>query len=314
MLGILKKEQEVMAINWETYRSIPFLMNYAEAKKHHDNTLPIRGDEYKTRPVGRRDQKWFSIWEASNAIHVGYGYGELDKRTKLVTFDPSGSITVHPARRSWGAATHERLSKLLGETFRTHQYDTWVNCVFFDNGTYRRGYLPLRRGIPTNFVRHGTHDLIFINYQFPVTHRVNSDKAKEVLRPFVPFLTYVEGVAKLQGRKSPEFSRETIAEIFGWRDGTEKWVMHPSPNSPPNLVWGENAPQHRDEMFALAASDDNMDQLRAAITLCHNAHWGTTPRQAFMEHLMRMRPNDLLDKREHRKGRMVTDRYRRFMD
>jgi hypothetical protein len=90
--------------------------------------------------------------------------------------------------------------------------------------------------------------------------------------------------------------------------------MHPAPNAPPNLVWGENAEQHRDEMFALAASDDNMDQLRAAITLCHNAHWGVTPRQAFMEQLMRYRPNDLLDKREHREGRMVTDRYRRFMD
>ena len=295
-----------MAISWETFRSIPFLQNYAEAKKWHDNTTPIRGDENKTRPCGRRNQKWFSIWEADGAIHVGYR-----NSTKLVTFEPSGAIIV-PHTLYRGAATHERIGKLLGETFRTHQYDTWVRCYYYDNGKHKNGWMPLRTDTPAVFARQGASDLVYVNYQFPVTHHVNKAKAKEVLSPFVPFLTYVDGVAKLQGRKSPEFSRETIAEIFGWRDGPA-WAQHPAPNSPPNLVWGNDATRHRDEMFALATSDDHMDQLRAAITLCHNAHWNTTPRQAFMEHLMRMRPDDMFDKHEHRDGRLVKDRYRRFM-
>ena len=301
-----------MAISWDTYRAIPFLQNYAAAKQHHDNTTPIRGDENKTRPCGRRNQKWFSIWEADGAIHAGYGYGELDKRTKLVTFEPSGSIIV-PHTRYRGAATHERLSKLLGESFRTHQYDTWAHCSYYDNGTLMHGHMPLRKDTASVFARHGTHDLVYMNYRFPVTHHVNKAKAKEVLSPFVPFLTYMDGVAKLQGRKSPGFSRETIGEVFGWREGGA-WSTHPAANAPPNLVWGNDATRHRDEMFALATSDDHMDQLRAAITLCHNAHWGVTPRQAFMEHLMRMRPDDLFDKREHRDGRLVKDRYRRFVD
>jgi hypothetical protein len=300
-----------MAINWETYRAIPFLHNYTEAKKHHDAITPIRGDENKTRPCGRRNQKWFNIWEAGGAIHVGYGYGELDKRTKMVTFEPSGAIIV-PHTRYRGAATHERLSKLLGETFKTHQYDTWVRCYYYDNGTHKGGWMPLRTDTASVFARQGTHGLVYMNYKFPVTHHVNKAKVKEVLSSFVPFLTYMDGMAKLQGRKSPEFSRETIGEVFGWREGGA-WATHPAPNSPPNLVWAQDAEQNRDEMFALATSDDPMDKLRAAITLCHNANWGTTPRQAFMEHLMRMRPDDLFDKREHREGRLVTDRYRRFM-
>lgn len=300
-----------MAINWETYRSIPFLQDYAAAKRHHDNTVPIRGDEHGTRPCGRRNQKWFSIWEAEGAIHVGYGCGELDKRTKLVTFEPSGSITI-PHTRYRGAATHERLSKLLGETFRTHQYDTWVSCLYYDNGDLKRGWLPLPNKKPATFMRQDVNDLVFVNYKFPVTHHVDKAKAKEVLRPFVPFLTYMEGLAKLQERATPEFSNETKAEVFGWRDGPA-WSQHPAPNSPPNLRWGTDVEQTRADFFDLATSDDHMDKLRAAITLCHSAYWGQSVRQSFMDQLMRHRPNDIFEKREHRDGKLVKDRYRRFI-
>lgn len=63
-----------MAISWDTYYAIPSLKNYTEAKEHHDRVIPIRGDLHNTRPCGRRDQKWFSIWEAEDkSIVVGYG-------------------------------------------------------------------------------------------------------------------------------------------------------------------------------------------------------------------------------------------------
>lgn len=304
-----------MAINWETYRSIPFLRDYAAAKKHHDNTKPIRGDAYWTRPAARRDQKWFSIWEAQGAIHVGYGCRALGDRLKLVTFEPSGSIIL-PQTRSHGAATHERLSKMLGETFKTHQYDTWVGCYFYDNGVHRQGWLPLPKGKPATFMRQGETDLVFVNYKFPVTHHVDKDKAKEALRPFVPFLTYLEGLAKLQGRALPEFSLETRGEVFGMRDfdpwnGSSKYM---AVNSPPSLRWGTDVEQARADFFDLAASDDHMDRLRAAITLIHNAQWGLTSKQAFMEQLMRHRPDDIFEKREHREGKLVKDRYRRYFD
>lgn len=294
-----------MAINWTTYRSIPFLQTYAEAKRHHDNIVPIRGDENKTRPAARRDQKWFNIWEADGAVHVGYSSG------KIVTFMPDGSIVV-PARRSRSAATHERLSKMLGETFRTHQYDTWVDCVFFDNGKYRRGWLPLRNDADSIFLRHNNTDLIFVNYKLPVTHHVNKEKAKEALRPFVPFLSYMEGLAKLQERTTPQFERDTVAAVFGWRDGPA-WSNHPAPNSPPNLRWAPDVEQVRADFFALAASDDVDDKMRAAITLVHNARWADTPRAAFMDQLMRGMPDAIFDKREHRDGKLVKDRYRRYL-
>ena len=295
-----------MAINWTTYRSIPFLKDYSAAKQWHDDVVPIRGDEHKTRPCGRRDQKWFSIWEAEGAIHVGYGSGELDKRTKLVTFQKSGTILLHRPYR-YGASTHDRLFALLGPSIHTHQYDSWVYCTYFDNGERRDGWLPLHAKV-TNFVRDGERGLVFIDYKFPVTHTMNKEKLKEVLRPFVPFLTYVEGLAKLQGNIAPKFEAETVAEIFGWHD-EERGLA----NSVPSLNWGVDVMQHRSDMLALATSDDHYDRLKAAVMLYYQSHWGIAARNRFMDQLMRVRASDILDKREHRDGRKVTDRYRRYI-
>lgn len=297
-----------MAISWDTYRTIPALLSYAEAKKHHDDVVPIRGDEHKTRPCARRDQKWFSIWEANNAIHVGYGSHAHEGRQKLVTFEPSGTVTVHGRGRGGSAATNERLSKLLGTTFQTHQYDVWVQCSFFDNGEHKCGSLPLRRDVPSTFVRGSEYGLTFVNYKFPVTHRINKPKLKEVLRPMLPFLSYVEGLAKLQERATPTFTAETIAEVYGWADEARRRA-----NPPPSLRWGNEVQQNREEFFRLVASDDHEDRFKAAIMLSYNSYYNSSARETLMEKLMRAKPNDIFDKQEHRDGLLVKDRYRRFM-
>jgi len=290
-----------MAISWSTFGTIPTLLNYAEAKKHHDDTKPIRGDAHGTRPCARRDQKWFSIWEAEGAIHVGY-----NNRHKLVSFHPSGTVMVH--RQGSSAATNERLSKLLGENFQTHQYDTWVQCAYFDNGTHKRGWMPLSNKEPNMFVRHGGNDLIYLNYKFPITHTLNKVKVKEVLQPLMPFLSYIEGLAKLQERPCPHFNAETIAEVYGWADASYRRA-----NPPPSLRWGSQVKENREEFFRLAASDNHEDRFKAAVTLSYHSYYNYTARDALMEQIMRGQSSEVLDKKEHRDGRLVKDRYRRFI-
>ena len=292
-----------MAISWDTYITIPTLLDYAAAKKHHDDIVPIRGDAEKTRPCARRDQKWFSIWEAEGAIHVGYS-----NRTKLVTYEPSGSIMVHSRGRGCSAATNERISKLLKAEFQTYQYDVWVRCAFYDNGEGKGGWMQLRHKEPSMFLRNTDGGLTFMNYKFPVTHQLNKVKVKEILRPFLPFITYMDGIAKLQDAATARFNTDTIAEVFGWADEGRK-----QPNRIPQLRWGNDVEHDREEFFRLAVSDDHYDRLKAAITLSNAVYYGDNTRTGVMEQIMRGRPNDIFDKKEHRDGKFVKDRYRRFV-
>jgi hypothetical protein len=71
--------------------------------------------------------------------------------------------------------------------------------------------------------------------------------------------------------------------------------------------------RNRSDMLALAASDDHYDRLKAAVMLYYHSHWGIAARNRFMDQLMRVRASDILDTREHRDGRMVRDRYRRYI-
>lgn len=298
-----------MALAWSTYRAIPFLRDYAAAKEWHDDVKPIRGDEYATRPAGRRDQKWFSIWETKDAIHVGYGAGVLADRNPIVTYQKSGSIIVTPHYR--GASTNERLSRLTGETFKTHQYDTWVRCSFFDNGEKRHGWLPLRGNGPNMLVRDGDSALTFINYTFPKTHKIDKEKMKAKLEEYQPFLQYVQGIWKL-GDGRLNFEEETRREAFGTT--LCPYRKQEVSANPPNLRWGADRDDARVLFFSWAASTDPMDQLRAAITLNGLTYWGQNPMDSFKEYVIRTYKQAVLHATEHRDGKFATDRLRRLIE
>ena len=295
-----------MALSWDTYRSIPMLNNYAEAKAWHDNVTPIRGDQHKLRPVGRRDQKWFNIWETKDAIHVGYGRGALDQRQPLVSFRKEGSIIVSPHYR--GASTNERLQRLLGVTFQTHQYDTWVNCAYYDNGEKKRGWLPIVGSGPAMFVREGD-SLTYVNYKYPVTHKINKERMKAFMDEYQPFLAYLSGLRKLQGGERLEFSNETRIDAFGVNPSFQGREV---PNAPPNLRWGAGVEENRAQLFAWAKSDEPMDQLRAAITLANMSYWDN-PIETFKEYVIRTYRQAVLDVVEHRTGTLVRDKLRKFL-
>jgi hypothetical protein len=295
-----------MALAWDTYRAIPRLANYTEAKEYHDDILPIRGDAHKTRPCGRRVQKWFSIWEDKDAIHVGYGSGEHDNRTKLVTYHKAGSIMVHHSHRYGNASNNERLHRLLGKTVQTHQYDAWINCAYYNNGKLERGWQQLRSDTPSVFTRDGDN-LVFVNYAFPVTHKINRTKMKEFMEAYQPFVEYVRGLAKLQGGRL-NFTNDTCAEVFE--------VDQYNRAMSPNIRWGssrEEVQVNRLKFFAWARSDDPMNKLRAAITLNSVTYWAGDPIESFKEYVIRTYKQDVLDCVQHTDGKLVKDRLRRFL-
>lgn len=305
-----------MALAYQTYRAIPTLKTYGEALAHHDKVKPIRGREIECRPCGRRDQTFFTIWkDAMDQVHVGYGGNEHGKRTKLVTYHPTGHISLFQRYR--GAATNERLQSLLSVDFVTHQYQTWVRCNFYDNGLHRKGWLPLRDGEggmeASNFVRSSAefNGMTFINYRYPLTHKLNRAAIKEFMTQAEGFVRYASGMVKLAGGRL-DFGYDTLCEAFGTRpnefDPTRQIV-----NPRPNLRWGSDVKQARETLFNWVMSDDPMNMLRALITLNEHTRYGTDPIEALKEYMIRYAPTKYLIPQEHKEGRLVRDKYARFI-
>lgn len=310
-----------MAISWDTYYALPKLDNYTEAKRHYDNVAPILRDEYKTRPAGRRSQKWCSIWEAEDkSICIGYGAGEIKDRSPFISYQPSGTITLHVFGRHSSASTNERMQRILGIDVSTHQYDTWVRCHWYAEGKRQQGYMPLHRnhkadwsdkeGRNSVFVREKDGALVFLNYTYPVTHKLNRPAVKEALAPSEPFLNWVNAMCKLQGVKHIHFEDETRAEYFGWSEYKD-WKGRVVPNPPPNTRWARDVEANRAQFLEWAQSDSVDDWMRAAITVQWNAT--ETPRAFLLDQMLSTDPDNLLIKEVHTGGRKVTDRYKRYL-
>lgn len=314
-----------MVLGYNTYYEIPHLPTYADALRQYEDTKPIRGDENETRPCGRRSQPWFSIWRdpADKSIHVGYGRGEISSRRTLVRYHLSGEITVHKRSAYSSASNNERRERLLGTTFGTHQYDTWVKCAWYDEGVKRKGYLPLRSGkgrytevdTVSTFTRNADGDLVYLNYKYPTTHKINKPNMKQLRDQIRPFTRFFEGIRKLQGVESPKFSDEVYAEYFGWREAMPGYNPQVrAPNRPlPILRWGsgEGAQEQRGEFFQWATSEDHDDWMRAALAV---SWYGSGDLYGFITDIMlKYKPNELLVAEAHKEGKLVKDRYRRHL-
>jgi len=319
-----------MALSYNTYFAIPRLANYAEAKAHYDSVKPIRGDANGTRPAGRRDQKWFNIWMQGQDVHIGYGYSDNEHRTSLVSYSPGGTITIHRRTRYSCASDNERMQRLLKTDVQTHQYDTWVQCAWYDEGEKRKGWLPLNCNGERNwrganpalsvFTRDAEGSLVFLNYRYPITHKPNKVRVDEALRPCAQFITFVEGMRKLVGSGGEMFTDDTIAEYFGHRTYKD-WngVERVRPNNPPQLFYGTDAAEKRELFFKQVESDDPNDRMLAAITMDENIrqrygrHKPTPPRTFLKDLLLTMHGTAMLTATTHTTGKFVTDRYKRYL-
>jgi hypothetical protein len=312
-----------MALNYKTFYKIPQLHTYADALEHYNNIKPIRGDEHGTRPCGRRDQPWFSIWldPDDKSVVVGYGRHELPTRRKLVSYHPAGEIAVYKRGGYSSASCNERMDRLLRTTFRTYQYDTWVNCAWYDGREKRKGVLPLDMGVRGDhtqqgaavFVRDTAGDLVYMNYQYPVTHVINKPEMRQFNEQIKPFTQFVSSIRRLQGGEL-SFSSEAYAEYFGWADHKNYWGEK-VPNYPlSSLRWqsSHRGDEDREQFLEWAKSDDRDDHMRAAMVVaycCNRAdtHGFTTDVALYTD------PQRFLVRQIHTEGKLVKDRYRRYM-
>lgn len=314
-----------MALAYDTYYATPRLDTYADAKAHYDKVEPIARDPHNVRPLGKRKQPWITIWQDPNtkAIVAGYGRGELSKRRPLVSWERGGVINIHRNTRFTSAACNERIQRLLGTDVQTHQYGQWIRCAWYDSGVRNMGYLPVLPNVTArdwrspdqtaSFVREASGNLVFLDYTYPVTHTLNKSSLKTHLEPYKGFLGYSRSMAKVFDGKDIIISRETCMELFG--STFSSWTKRDEPNhSGLNLNYGEEKERDRAIFDEWLRGDDPDNWIRAMVVLdeAYIAK-GQPMRERLTAWLLNTRPRDLLETTVHKDGKLVRDRYRRYL-
>lgn len=341
-----------MALGWTTTRSIPHLRNYAEAKKWHDDVVPIRGDEHKTRPAGRRDQKWFSIWQGHHhealeyntttharetvnyhypegTVHIGYGSGELKGRAPIVSYLPDGMLLIN-ARGGWsnrlGASSQERVACLTGISIYTYHYDEWVQARVYDRGVQVHGYWKLNRKEMNRFYRDTDGTWVFANAKPYHTKTLNRQAHAKVLAPYKETLAYLRSTYSLtSGVQSPE---ELYVEMFGGKpgrrygrcaDGSYGYQEVIVPNVPElpgpwQINHGGFPEDIKDQLLTLLRSSDHADRFKLYLWMTYRRTYYATPHpvERTMEMLRHIHADQLFKYTEHFDGKVRRDRYRKY--
>ena len=94
-------------MGYATVRHVPSALNYAQAKKIHDQIKPIRGGD--TKPLGkRRDHHQYSVKQNDRGDIEFICY-----RTPVVTYHPDDTITINTD--GWASvSTHQFIDQVLG--------------------------------------------------------------------------------------------------------------------------------------------------------------------------------------------------------
>lgn len=212
-------------LNWSTYNALPVLRSYTAALKRWEETVPIRGDADGTKPIGRRDQKFFSIWKRDDkAVCIGYSYWR-DKGKALLAYYPDGRVAIE---QNIGASCRERIQRIAGLNIQRKSGEDWVAAAAYQDGEEVIGHYPLqlRYNSPrkATFILHENRVPTYLN-PVPVYKHVLNRKAKaEIMPRFKPFMDYVEAMAKLsvndadispwtkESRDNPRLPTATIDE------------------------------------------------------------------------------------------------------
>jgi len=95
-------------MGYATVMNVPRVFSYAEAKKIHDSTTPIRGRSPEIRPLGnRRDAD--SYWVRMNGEDVEF----VLYKSAVITYKPDGGVVLTPDTYST-VSTHQFFARVLG--------------------------------------------------------------------------------------------------------------------------------------------------------------------------------------------------------
>jgi hypothetical protein len=183
-------------LKWKTYYDLPTLRSYAAALKHFNDVIPIRGDANGTKPVGRRDQKWLSIYmREDKAVCIGSMW---NRERALLAYYPDGRVAIE---QGIGASCRERIQRIAGLNIQRRHNEDWVAAVAHVDGNEVVGHYPLQLRYNSDrkavFILRENGVAIYLNPVPVYKHTVNRKVKAELTARYKPFMQYVEAMAKL---------------------------------------------------------------------------------------------------------------------
>lgn len=299
-------------MNWSTYRALPVLRNYAEALARWEKTIPIRGDKDGTKPAGRRDQKWLSIYMRDDkAVCVGTAW---NKDKPLLAYYPDGRVAIET---HIGASCRERIQRIAGLVIRRKYNEDWVYAKTYVDGEEVIGHYPLqlRYNNPRTAVFIlGDTDNKPSTYLNPVPvykHTINRKAKAEVMERYKPFMSYMEAMAKLSATEpdnSPWYKETRDNPRLPTLDHDGRKALGLSVHS---LRWSPEGPP---EFIRLVESGETESWYKAMVWLSAG-HWRKLLSEARLDvtHMMYGQHRDtLFTKTRVDAGKLVYDRYGQY--
>jgi hypothetical protein len=299
-------------LNWRTYGALPVLRSYAAALAHWEKTTPIRGDANGTKPVGRRDQKWLSIYkrETDNAVCIGSFWGK-EKGRALLAYHPDGRVDIES---HISASCRERIQRIAGLNIQRKNYEDWVTAVAHVDGKEVVGHYPLQLRYngdrKATFILRDMASHIYLNPVPVYKHTINRKAKAELTKQYKPFMDYMEAMAKLSAdptQHSP-WSKESMDNprlpTVGNDDRRELFAGMPN-------RWEAEGPP---ALLKLVESGETENWYKAMMWL-GNGHWRKLLSEAKtdMVHMVHQQHRDVLFIKERvAAGKCVQDRYGQY--
>lgn len=187
-------------LNWRTYGALPVLKSYQQALEYFEKVVPIRGDENKTKPVGRRDQKFFSIWkrDTDNAVCVGYAWHSREDGRALLAYHPDGRVAIE---KPISVTCRERIQRIAGLNINRHYNEDWVTAAAYVDGEEVIGHYPMQLyhggTRKATFILRENATALYVNPVPAYKHIINRNAKAEITARYKPFMEYVSAMSKL---------------------------------------------------------------------------------------------------------------------
>ena len=201
--------------SYNTYDIHPRIQNFAQAKKHYESVVPIRGDKDKTRPLGRnrRYHRTASI-EMPNPDTVNLMYGWGDSKNPLVQWRSDNTFTV--TRPTYANAYDpDNLTFFLPQG-----KFSWIQGrLFIDVPGNKRYLMSAKEEFNFQMI---DGQMFMANKPVAYSYRIKRVPMARVMKEYEPFLDWMQVVLSVQHpltAKELEFPYDRFVEMAGVKSG-----------------------------------------------------------------------------------------------
>jgi hypothetical protein len=306
-----------MTLNWSTYNALPVLRSYSAALKHFNLVQPIRGDADGTKPAGRRDQKWLSIYMRDDkAVCIGSTWHKGQGRA-LLEYHPDGRVVIG---MQISASCRERILRIAGLNINRHYNEDWVHAVAHVDGEEVIGQYPLKLGYnkprKAMFILGENQTPIYLNPTPVYKHTMNRQEKAKLTKQYKPFLQYVEAMSKLSAddtyRYSPWSGESKDNPRLPQLEHKERAALG-IPNN--HVYYRYGSDEDTQAKFLTLVDSYEPDDWYKAMMWLSNGYWRKLVSEAKtdMMHVVHQQHRDVLFTKERvAAGKCVQDRYGRY--